>query len=91
MDANQAFMAIQHIVKTNANYVPRNYESVGGMWTVDTWKLGEFRVQLEDEGYTMAVFAPGLVVRKMAYNGLAVTTGTEDDLVDIAYALLMNH
>lgn len=39
-------------VAKRENYVPRNYETIGGMWTADTYKLNHWTARLEDEGYT---------------------------------------
>lgn len=55
-------------VKQPEFYVPRDYQTIGGMWTVDTWQKGNIRVQLMDEGYTTVVDAPGLVITT-GYNG----------------------
>lgn len=55
-------------VKSNENYVPRDYQTIGGMWTVDTWKLGDVSVKLMDEGYTTVVTAPNLKI-VVGYNG----------------------
>lgn len=52
--------AIYRKVAMPKNYVPRGYQTVGGMWPVDTWRIGEgskdaVSVQLLDEGYTVRV------------------------------------
>lgn len=39
-------------VKQNKNFIPRDYQSMGGMWTVETWIKDDFKVQVMDEGYT---------------------------------------
>ncbi len=56
------------LVKTKENYVPRDYQTIGGMWTVDTWKCGDISVKLMDEGYTTVVESPTLKV-VTGYNG----------------------
>lgn len=54
--------SIVKIVKTGEHYVPRGYETIGGMWTVDMWQKNDVVVRLLDEGYTIIVTAPGLRV-----------------------------
>lgn len=54
--------SIVNIVKTGEHYVPRGYETIGGMWTVDMWRKDDVVVRLLDEGYTVIVTAPGLRV-----------------------------
>lgn len=48
----------QH-VRSNGKYLERDYKTIGGMWTVDTWYLEDtnlpLRVQMMDEGYTSCV------------------------------------
>ena len=60
-------------VKQQVFYVPRNYQTMGGMWTVDTYVRGEVRVQVQDEGYTTKLTAPGLEVIT-GYNGKEYVT-----------------
>ena len=54
--------ALVKLVKTEEHYVPRGYKTIGGMWTVDTWRKNDVVVRLMDEGYTVTVSAPGLEV-----------------------------
>ncbi len=42
-------------VKQEKNYIPRNYETVGGMWTVDRWEKNGVVYRLMDEGYTTRI------------------------------------
>jgi hypothetical protein len=50
-----AFSSIYNAIKQDAFYVPRNFQTIGGAWTRDTWRAGEFTVYLEDEGYTQGI------------------------------------
>lgn len=52
------FKQITRVVKRSENYVPRDYQTIGGMWTVDTYKVGDITVQLMDEGYTNKLITP---------------------------------
>lgn len=66
-------------------YVPRDYKTIGGGWTVDTWKRGDIMVQVMDEGYTTVIRAPGLRI-VTGYNGEEYTRfeeGTEADSVEL--------
>lgn len=65
---NERILELIRAVKQKQNYVTRDYKSVGGMWTVDTWKQGSVTVKVMDEGYTTVVCAPGLDV-VLGYNG----------------------
>lgn len=42
-------------IKIKENFVPRDYKTIGGMWTVETWQKDDFEVQLMDEGYTLVL------------------------------------
>jgi hypothetical protein len=64
----QTFLRIAAHIKKPTFFVPRPYQTIGGMWTVDTWELDGVRVQVMDEGYTTILHAPGLRVVR-GYNG----------------------
>jgi hypothetical protein len=76
-DVGKNFGKIKDTVKTDENYVPRNFQTIGGMWTVDTWKKGDIIFQLMDEGYTSVIRAPGLKVTD-GYHGIIFQEGGED-------------
>lgn len=61
-DSLAAFKSVEAAIRKPENYVPRNYQTVGGMWTVDTWELGETTFQLMDEGYTSRLHSADLEV-----------------------------
>jgi hypothetical protein len=42
-------------IKIKENFVPRDYKTIGGMWTVETWQKDDLKVQLMDEGYTLVL------------------------------------
>ena len=50
------------LVKKREYYVPRNYQTIGGMWTTDTYERDCVRVQVMDEGYSTSVSAENLRV-----------------------------
>ena len=50
------------LVKKTEYYVPRNYQTIGGMWTTDTYERDCVRVQVMDEGYSTSVSAENLRV-----------------------------
>jgi hypothetical protein len=49
-------------VKKREYYVPRNYQTIGGMWTTDTYERDCVLVQVMDEGYSTSVLAENLCV-----------------------------
>lgn len=50
------------LVKQPEYYVPRNYQTIGGMWTTDTYERDGVRVQVMDEGYSTSIYAENLIV-----------------------------
>lgn len=53
----ELFYKIKKIVQQKIYYVPREYKTIGGQWTVDTWKKKDVTVQLMDEGWTTVIFS----------------------------------
>jgi hypothetical protein len=76
------FYNIIKLVKNRENYVPRNYQTVGGMWTVDTYKLDNVVVQLMDEGYTLRLITEEVIATDYA-NKFEIEKGTEKDLKEL--------
>ena len=60
MQDREVFNQIRSIVRRKENYVPRNYKTIGGMWTVDTWFFNGVIFQVMDEGYTSCIFTDTL-------------------------------
>lgn len=56
------FNTLIGLIKQDEFYVPREYQTIGGMWTVDTWERNGVKYQLMDEGYTQIITADGLEV-----------------------------
>lgn len=67
----RAFDRIVRAVRTKDHYVPRDFRTIGGMWTVDTWRRGGATVQLMDEGATTRILAQDLDVIQ-GYDGKLV-------------------
>lgn len=60
MNTKQKVEYIFNFVRKNGQVVPRGYQTIGGMWTVDTYvhpELPGVKVQLMDEGYTNTVIS----------------------------------
>jgi len=55
-------------VRQECNYIEKPYKSIGGMWATYDYKKGELHIQVQDEGYTNLVMAPGLRAVS-GYNG----------------------
>ena len=49
------FNKFQKFIKNKDNHIPRDYQTIGGMWTVDTWMIDNYTLQLMDEGYTSII------------------------------------
>lgn len=75
------FMKIIEIIKQPKHYVPKDYVSMGGMWASDVWVYRDVIVNLMDEGYTLRIFAKGIVeVYRDHKNELLFYTGNEESL-----------
>lgn len=81
------FDAIYAAVRRPEYYVPRDYKTIGGMWTVDTWVRSGVTVQLMDEGYTTRILAKGLKVTFSWPNPIHFEEGDEALLASIAELL----
>ena len=55
-------------IRVSKFYIPRGYQTIGGMWPVDTWRRGPVAVKVIDGGYTQQVIAEDLFVT-VGYNG----------------------
>lgn len=74
-------------VRTEGDVVPRDYQTIGGMWTVDTWVLGNVKAQMMDEGYTHVIMWTGLRVIDTHNKPLTYTEGDEVVLRHLASVL----
>ena len=81
-DVKTLFYSIQRIIKTNENYVPRPYQTIGGRWTVDTWQVGDVKYQIMDEGYTSVLSGMGVRVIDDC-SGITLKEGDEESLKKI--------
>lgn len=50
------YYRIKNIVQRSENYVPRDYQTIGGKWTTETYKKGDVTLQIMDEGYSARLF-----------------------------------
>jgi len=78
----QAFIAFIEIflnIRYDENYVPGNFHSIGGKWTIDTWQKNGITIQLEDE--TNAILTDNLQVRLNSDNSLRFSKGSVEDLL----------
>ncbi|MNK44969.1 hypothetical protein D3C87_637150 [compost metagenome] len=67
-------------VRENGTYLERDFKTIGGMWTVDTWVLGDMKVQLMDEGYTQGVITDSLAAHSTHGRPVYFTRGGEQEL-----------
>lgn len=92
IDVAVTFSRIVRQIRANENYVPRPYQTIGGGWTVDTWKTtgksgDEYIVRLMDEGYTTDLQVCTTGQRFIATGGnqvVAVHNDITADLVAVA-------
>lgn len=87
MEPVQAFNIIYEKVKLPENYVPRQHETIGGMWTVDRWRLGDIEVELQDEEWTRVVRVPGASAVMCGHQTVPSVTGETEALLRAAAAL----
>lgn len=67
-ELSTSFQTLVRKIKQPENYIQRNYKTIGGMWTVDTWHLNGCIYQVMDEGYTQRISTEQFKVTK-GYNG----------------------
>ena len=60
LDARTSFNRLWARIARLENLVPRTHATIGGMWTVDRFRLGTLEALLMDEGWTQVIRAPGL-------------------------------
>ena len=82
-EVRKLFNQIEYIVRKSENYVPRNYQTVGGMWTVDTYKKGDVTFQLMDEGYTSVIRTEDVIVTDGRKDGKQVIWFDRGGLQDL--------
>lgn len=83
-----AFDAIVKQIKTPEFYVPRDYKTVGGVWTVDTWVRDGVTVQLMDEGWTTRIISDTVAAMMSGTAKTPVfTVGSEADLEQLLQRL----
>ena len=85
--SNPSFELVYSMVAQDANYQPRPYVTMGGMWTVDTWQRDDVTAQLMDEGWSRRLRAPGLDVSQSGMNPVQFREGTQQLLQELAARL----
>jgi len=83
MSAERKIEDIFQFVRQYGYNVPRDYQTMGGMWTVDSYEhldLPGLRVQLMDEGYTHAIVTEDLHVYAMYSRSPVFSKGGEEQL-----------
>jgi hypothetical protein len=82
--SKMAFERIVQAVRDKDYYVPRDFQTIGGMWTVDTWCRDGITVQLMDEGWSTKIVAPGLDVIQSGTDDLRYQEGDTELLMQLA-------
>jgi uncharacterized protein YfkK (UPF0435 family) len=83
MNNLEMFKAIKRIVKKEENYKPRKFQTIGGMWTVDTYEYNGVTYQLQDEGYTDLLQNKKVCMTQTYDQPIHFRKGNEQDLLDI--------
>ena len=87
MNPVAALDLIFNFVRNTGAFVPRDYQTIGGMWTVDTYrsdKLPGVDVQLQDEGYTRAIVSDEVIASSCGGAAVVYRRGTEEALLKLA-------
>lgn len=83
-----SFTRVKSIIKKEENYVERKSETIGGMWTVESWKKDDIIFSIMDEGYTERIYIKDtLEVIKRYDNRLVFKLGTYENLVELVERL----
>lgn len=83
-----SFTRVKSIIKKEENYVERKSETIGGMWSVESWKKDDIIFSIMDEGYTERIYIKDtLEVIKRYDNRLVFKLGTYEDLVELVERL----
>jgi len=65
----RSFLLIFEALHRQEHYVPRPYQTIGGIWTRETYSKDDVIVYIEDEGYSQGIMADNLHVRFEAASG----------------------
>lgn len=79
------------ITSNKENYIPRDYQTIGGMWTTDTYKFNGIICRIEDEGCSRTIIhleeGETKKVLCKAYQfydkAVRIDVGTEQDLENL--------
>lgn len=74
------FNRVWEIIRKDENFIPRNYQTIGGMWTTDTWKKHGIRALLQDEGYTRALVTETVTAYQTGDHPMMFLRGSKDEL-----------
>lgn len=83
MSNEQKIAEIFSMFRSKGHVVPRDYQTIGGMWTVDTYahdEIADVKVQLMDEGWTTRIVSDSLIVSANGNNRVNFERGNIDDL-----------
>lgn len=79
MDKMKAiFNFVTNEVRQTKYHIPRNHQTIGGMWTVDTYKRNDVTVQIMDEGYTIKLITPHIIATEFG-DKLTIEKGALED------------
>src|SRR5690554_1296274 len=85
-EANEAFNQIR--IKLRQHYVPRDYQTIGGMWTTDTYKHNGVTLHVSSEGYENRIFSESVDAVQIYRNSgeeLTFKKGNVEELLKIKH------
>lgn len=75
-----------NVLRDRKYYVPRDYQTIGGMWTTDTYKHNGVTLQVMSEGYELRILSEGLDIIKTTTNfseELTFKKGSKSNLEEV--------
>lgn len=82
-----AFMGLEYLICRKDNYVPRDYQTIDSMWTVDTWKYKDVTCQRMDEGYTCIIISDNVIATRLHDDTIKYDKGSGEDLINLLQEL----
>lgn len=88
MSIQQTFDKLWELIKQDQNYLPPNYQTIGGMWTTEIWELHGVRAMLQDEGFTRSIAAFDTYAYQTGLFPIQMYRGNQESLENVLNKLL---
>lgn len=73
------FDFVTNELRQSIYYVPRNYQTIGGMWTVDTYRYDDITLQIMEEGWFLKIVSLNFIASERS-DHFEIEKGTIKDL-----------